>query len=79
MLVDILFIADWRKLENIGSKPIVTPTVKTKIKLIMTTRWSKSVSTKQWYPPQSRVQVSERALANNVRSYEWNNQGSMQK
>ncbi len=26
-----------------------------------------------------RVQVSERALVNNVRSYKWNNQGSMRK
>jgi hypothetical protein len=31
------------------------------------------------YPLQSRVQVSERALANNVHSYEWDNQGSMWK
>jgi hypothetical protein len=30
-------------------------------------------------PPQSRVQVSERALANNDCLCEWNNQGSTQK
>ncbi len=54
------------ELENIGSQPIVTPTVKTKVELIMTTRWSQSTRTEQWYSSAKTVQVSERALANNV-------------
>ncbi len=79
MLVNILFIADWKKIREHKQPLIVTPTVKTKVKLIMTTRWSKTTRTEQWYPPQSRVQVSERALANNVHSDKWNNQGLMRK
>ena len=32
----------WRKLENIYNQPIITPTMKTNVELIMITRWSKS-------------------------------------
>ncbi len=32
-------------MENIGSQPIVTPTMITKVELIMTTRWSQSTCT----------------------------------
>ncbi len=49
MLVDIQFIADWKKIGEHRQQPIVTPTVKTKVELIMTTRWSKSTRTEQWY------------------------------
>ena len=66
-------------MENIGSQPIVTLSVKMKVELIMITRRSTSTCTEQWYPLQSRVQVSERAMDNYANSYEWNNQGSMQK
>ncbi len=33
----------------------------------------------QWHPPQSRVQVSESAMGDNVSPYNWKNCGSMQK
>jgi hypothetical protein len=39
MLVDTLFIADWKKIgEHRQCQPIVTPTVKTKVELIMITK-----------------------------------------
>ncbi len=33
----------------------------------------------QWYPQQSKIQVSQRPLDDYISPYEWNNCGSMQK
>ncbi len=41
-------------MENIGSQPIVTPTVKTKVELIMTTRGHKVLVRNNGIPPQRK-------------------------
>ncbi len=78
MIFDIPFIADWKKIREHRQLLTDRNTARENEGRI---DYDYQVGQKVLvrYPPQSRVQVSERALANNVRSYEWNNQGSMRK
>jgi hypothetical protein len=81
MLFDITFIADWKKIGEHRQLQTARNTAREKKGWIDYDyeSWTESTCKEQWYPPQSRVQVSERAWANNVNSYVWNNQGSMRK
>ncbi len=80
MLYDIPFIADWKKIgENRQQLTDLNNTCKTEDRINYNYQVAQKVLVQWWYPPQSRVQVSKRAMDNHISPYKWSNQGSMQK
>ena len=66
MLVDIPFIADWKKIGEHRQPTDGNTDRENEVELIMTQGGHKVLVRNNGIPPQSKVKVSERALANNV-------------
>ena len=56
MLVNIPFIADWKKIGEHRQPTDRNTDRETKVELIMITRWSQSIRTEQWYSSATQSQ-----------------------
>jgi hypothetical protein len=66
----ILFIADWKKIgENMQWLTDLNTTHENEDRIDYDYHVGQSTCTEQWYTPQSRIQVSLRALDNYVSPY----------
>ncbi len=66
MLVDVPFIADWKKIGEHWQPTDRNTDRKNESRVDYDNKVVTSTCTEQWYSSAKKVQVSERALANNV-------------
>jgi hypothetical protein len=76
MLYNIPFVADWKKTGH-HRQSLTDRRARTKKYQLQLQGQRYSTHCKRRYPPQIRVQIWQRAMDCNDRSYEWNYQGSM--